>query len=153
MDEVRSRDNCPGRDFDLCPVWQPESRAVAIFHNPRLVRSIIVFAGVILLVFLAFKALNAWNAYGVAFETAERRAETTVELLHQQIQSTIETSELVLDAMVAHGRNDEIGENRTDITLDRHLMAMANHLPFGPWLVGIDAGGRLLYMENARGSV
>ena len=123
-----------------------------IFRNPPLVRSIIVFTSVIMLVFLAISALNAWSAYGTDFDNAERRAETTVELLHQQVQATIETSALVLDAMVLHGQSDQIERNHIGITHDLHLMNMANHLPFAPWLVGIDAGDKVLYMENARGS-
>ena len=106
-----------------------------------------------MLVFLAIKALSAWTAYGVAFDNAEMRAESTVELLHQQVQATIETSELVLDGMVVHGRNDHSDGKHSDIKHDNHLMAMASHLPYGPWLMGIDADGQLIYLENTKSSV
>ena len=122
------------------------------FYNPRLVWSIVAFASVILLVFFAITVWNAWTAYDVAHNNAERRTATTVDLLHQQIKTTIETSELVLDGMVTHGNNEQIEGSHGGISHDGHLMLMASHIPFSPWLVQIDAGGRLHYMENAQKS-
>ena len=68
---------------------------MANFHNPGLVRSIIAFASVIMLVFLAITAWNASKAYRVALNNAEKRTATTADLLHQQIQTTIETPTVV----------------------------------------------------------
>ena len=92
------------------------------FYNPRLVQLIIAFASAILLVFFAIMVWNAWTAYGVALDNAERRTATTADLLHQQIQTTIETSELVLDGLVTHGKNEQIEGPHGGISHDGHLM-------------------------------
>ena len=118
-------------------------------YNPRLVRSIIAFASLIMSVFLAITAVNAWAAYRNDLNNAERRAETTADLLHQQIQTTIETSELVLDAMVMHGQKEQIEGPHVGFSDDAHLMHMASKLPFSPWLLQVEASGGLRYMQKA----
>lgn len=119
-------------------------------YNPRLVRSIIAVASIIMSVFLAITVFNAWTAYGIAVDDAERRAESTADLLLQQVQTTLDISRLVVDAMVTHGQNTLAEGDHAGITHDGHLMYMASHLPFSPWLVEIDASGRLRYMQNTQ---
>jgi signal transduction histidine kinase/HPt (histidine-containing phosphotransfer) domain-containing protein/ActR/RegA family two-component response regulator len=124
-------------------------KPMQMFSQPRLVPGIIAYAAIIMCAFLAIVGVNAWDEYDDAIVSAERRTAATADLLRQQVQNTIETSELVLDSMVNHIQNDLKAGTQHGIAHDQHIMYMASKLPNSPWLLGIDETGRQLFVERA----
>lgn len=80
--------------------------------------------------------MNAWQAYSVAAADAERLTRSTVDVVHHQVESTITTTELVLDELVEHveeylRQNQDLNHGVSD---DAHLFYMALLSRIGIWL-------------------